>query len=194
MDQLVEHLDLATLEGGLDHVRRAPADHGTLELIVRRPAVDAREQLDEGTLDLTAGLVGDTWSSRPSKSTPDGSPDPVAQLTVMNVRAAALVAVKPERRELAGDQLFVDLDLSLDNLPPGTRLSLGSAVIEVSAKPHTGCAKFQARFGNDALRLVNSPDGRALRLRGLNARVVTPGTVRRGDTVRKLPNKYAATA
>jgi hypothetical protein len=181
-----QHLAFDLLEAGLDHVRAAPADAGRVELIVRRPAVDVREALDEGSLDLTEGLVGDTWGARPNKSTPDGRPDPLAQLTVMNARAAALVAVTPERWVLAGDQLFVDLDLSIDNLPPGTRLALGDAIIEVSPTPHTGCAKFHARFGIDALRLVNSPQGRALRLRGLNARVVVPGTVRRGDTVRKV--------
>jgi len=188
VEQLVEHLSLADLEAGLDRVREAPADLGTLEMIVRRPAVDAREQLDEDHLDLAEGLAGDTWRPRGNRHTPDGSADPQAQLTVMNVRAAALVAVDPARRELAGDQLYVDLDISVANLPAGTRLALGDAVIEVSEKPHLGCAKFQARFGNDALRLVNSPVGRELRLRGLNARVVVPGTIRRGDSVRKLPS------
>ena len=103
------------------------------------------------------------------------------------MRLAELVAGGAERIPLAGDQLYLDLDVSVANLPAGSRLAIGDqAVIEVSATPHTGCSKFQARFGNDALRFVNSPVGRALRLRGLNARVVTPGTVRRGDTVRKL--------
>jgi hypothetical protein len=186
MDQIAEHLDIAALEAGMAHVRSAPAERGVLELIVRRPAVDEREELDEAVLDLTVGLVGDTWSQRPSKSTPDGSPDPVAQLTVMNVRMAALVAGSAERRQLAGDQLFVDLELSEANLPPGTRLAIGDAVIEMSAKPHTGCAKFTARFGLEATRFINSPEGRALRLRGANARVVVPGAIRRGDQVHKL--------
>src|SRR5579864_3339669 len=144
-------------------------------MIIRRPAVDQREELDEAVLDLSAGLVGDTWSQRPSRATPDGSPDPAAQLTVMNVRMAALVAGIPERRQLAGDQLFVDLDLSEANLPAGARLAIGEAVIEMSSKPHTGCSKFSGRFGLDALRFVNSPEGRELRMRGANARVVVPG-------------------
>lgn len=187
MEQLVEHLSLAQLEAGLDHVRAAPADLGTLEMIVRRPAVDGREQLEEGYLDLDEGLRGDTWRPRGNRHTPDGSADPQAQITVTNVRATDLVAVDPARRELAGDQLYLDLDISMANLPAGTRLAVGGeAVLEISEKPHTGCAKFQARFGNDALRFVNSPVGRELRLRGLNARVVVPGTIRRGDTVRKL--------
>jgi len=186
VDQIAEYLDLAALEAGLAHVRAAPADRGVLELIVRRPAIDEREELDEAVLDLATGLVGDTWPQRPSKSMPDGSPDPAAQLTVMNVRMAALVAGSPERRRLAGDQLFVDLDLSIANLPAGARLAIGDAVIELSAKPHTGCAKFTARFGLEATRFINSPEGRELRLRGANARVLVPGAIRRGDEVRKL--------
>ena len=130
--------------------------------------------------------MGDTWRTRGSSRTPDGSAHPEMQLNVINARLSSLVAVDPDRRALAGDQLHLDLDLSQANLPPGTRLALGSAVIEVTGIPHSGCAKFRARFGADALRFVNSPTGRALRLRGLNARVVVAGSVRQGDEVRKL--------
>lgn len=174
------------LHAGLDDVRRSPADAGTLELIVRRPDVDLREILDDGELDLEVGLVGDTWKVRPSTSTPDGSSNPLAQLTVMNSRAAALIAGPTERWALAGDQLFVDFDLSETGLPAGTRLAIGDAVIEITAKTHAGCAKFSARFGPEALRFVNTDPGRGLNLRGRNARVVTPGTVRLGDAVRRL--------
>ena len=180
------HRTTPELEAGLGHVRQSPADGGRLELVVRRPAVGEREELAVGELDLADGLLGDTWSTRPSRLTADGGPHPECQLNVMNSRMAALVAVDPARRSLAGDQLYVDLDLSQENLPPGTRLAIGSAVIEVTARPHTGCAKFVARFGIDAMRFVNSPTGRALRLRGLNARVVQAGTVRPGDVVRKV--------
>ena len=183
----MKHLDTAELQAGLDHIRESPPDNGVVELIVRRPAVDEREVLAVGTLDMAAGLSGDTWQVRGSKSTADGSPHPAMQLTVMNSRAALLVAREPGRRMLAGDQLYVDLDLSPANLPAGTRLAVGSAVIEVTAQPHLGCAKFAARFGEDAWRFVNSRTGRGLRLRGLNARVVAPGTVRPGDAIRKLP-------
>ena len=184
----MEHLSTAALEAGLDYVRDAPPDGGTVELIVCRPAVDERAVLAEGTLAVDAGLAGDTWLARGSTRTADGSAHPDMQLTVMNARAALLVAAQdPDRRQLAGDQLYLDLDISTANLPPGTRLGLGSAVIEVTARPHTGCVKFAARFGQDALRFVNSRAGRALRLRGLNARIVVSGTVRTGDVVRKLP-------
>ncbi len=183
----MEHLSLAELEAGLDHVREAPADSGTLELIVRRPGEDEREVLAEGTLDGDTGPIGDNWKARGSTSTPDGSAHPDAQITMMNARAALLVAREPGRRPLAGDQLYADLDISVANLPPGTRLALGSAVIEVTGKPHLGCAKFLARFGRDALKFVNSRTGRELRLRGLNARIVVPGTIRAGDVIRKLP-------
>jgi len=157
-----------------------------VELIVRRPAENEREVLEEGTLDLADGLVGDMWRVRGSRSTPDGSANPLAQLTLQNARLAMLVAGPRERWPLAGDQLYVDLDLSVENLPPGTRLAVGSAVIEITPHPHTGCAKFSARFGSDALRFVNSQAGRMLRLRGVNTRVVEDGVVRRGDPIRKV--------
>jgi len=170
----------AELEAGLDEIRRAPADNGILELIVRRPAEGERETPAEGTLDTSVGLVGDRWS------TSGGATNPDTQLTLINVRLLALIEPERERWPLAGDQLCVDLDLSEDNLPPGTRLAVGEAEIEVTAEPHTGCAKFSARFGSDALRFVNSPDGRSLHLRGVNARVITAGAVRAGDVIRKL--------
>jgi hypothetical protein len=182
----MKHRSFDALLAGLDVVRRAPADDGRLELIVRRPAVDVREVLSEGVLDLTEGLVGDTWRIRGSSRTHDGSAHPEMQLNVMNARAAALLAVDPERRPLAGDQLYLDLDLSGENLPPGTCLEMGSAVIEITNQPHTGCAKFAQRFGREALRFVNSPVGRQLNLRGVNARVVVAGPVEVGDVVRKV--------
>jgi len=175
------------LAAGLDHVRDSPTDHGTLELIVCRPDVDVREVLDEGQLDLVHGLTGDNWHTRGSSSTPDGSSHPEAQLALMNARAAALVAGPAERWAIAGDQLYVDLDLSEHALPAGTRLRIGDAVIEVTAKPHRGCAKFAARFGREALRFVNTGDGRSLNLRGRHARVLVAGTIRRGDRVDRLP-------
>jgi hypothetical protein len=182
----ITHLTTEQLLAGLDEIERSPRLEGVLALIVRRPAVDAREVLEEGQLDLVEGLVGDTWSRRGSSRSVDGRAHPAMQLNVMNVRAAALVAQHPERWALAGDQLYVDLDLSGENLPPGTRLGIGTAVIQVSVEPHTGCHKFVDRFGLDAMKFVNSPVGRRLNLRGINARVVQPGTIRVGDMVRRL--------
>ncbi|HZN71812.1 MAG TPA: MOSC domain-containing protein [Micromonosporaceae bacterium] len=172
------HLDLSALEAGLDEIRRAPIDDGKLELIVRRPTVDEREVLDEGHLDPADGLVGDDWINRGA--------DPERQITVANARAVALVAQSRDRWALAGDQLYVDFDLSDENTPPGTRLEVGSAILEVTEPPHRGCKKYAARFGLDALRFVNSEVGYALNLRGVNARVVQPGVVRPGDVVKKL--------
>ncbi len=183
----MKHLSLEELEAGLAEIAGAPKDEGVLELIVRRPEVDAREELAEGRLDLIDGLEGDSWKRRSSSRTPDGSPHPGMQLNVMSARVAALVAQHRDRWALAGDQLYVDLDISAANLPPGTRLAIGSAVIEVTEEPHTGCAKFVSRFGLDAMKFVNSTIGRQLRLRGLNARVVDPGVIRVGDVVRKIP-------
>jgi hypothetical protein len=182
----VTHLTFDELRAGLDHVRDAPRDEGTLQMIVRRPNVNAREVLDAGELSLTDGLVGDTWRVRGSSRSRDGKAHPEMQLNIMGVRAVALVAQTKDRWPLAGDQLFVDLDLSATNLPPGTRLSIGTAIVEVTTEPHLGCRKFVDRFGLDAMKFVNSPVGRALNLRGINARVVQPGVVRAGDAVRKV--------
>ncbi len=178
------HATPAELEAGLDTVREAPTDRGRLELVVVRPEVGEREVLDEATLDLDDGVVGDRWRDAGRSG---GRPANVnAQVTLMSARAAALVAGDRERWPLAGDQLYVDLDLSGENLPPGTRLGIGSAVLEVTDEPHTGCKKFTERFGLDAMVFVNSPEGRALNLRGINTRVVEAGTVRVGDDVTKL--------
>jgi len=183
---VARHLTAAELEAGLDAIRASPREAGVLEMIVRRPAVGVREILEEGELDLARGLVGDTWHTRGSRRTSDGSPHPDMQLNIMGSRTAALVAQRKDRWALAGDQLFVDLDLSEKNVPAGTRLAVGSAVLEVTAQPHTGCQKFVERFGREAMMLVNSPIGRELHLRGINARVVQPGVIRVGDVVRKI--------
>jgi hypothetical protein len=182
----VHHRTADELESYLDHLRRAPKDFGTLELLVRRPAVDQREVLAKGRLDADHGLVGDTWRFRGSKRTPDGLAHPDMQLNVMSHRMVEFLAIDPDRRALAGDQLYPDLDLSGANLPVGSRLVIGEAVIEVTDQPHRGCDKFMARFGEAALRFVNSRVGREMRLRGLNARVVVGGVVRPGDAVAKL--------
>lgn len=179
------HRTTEVLEEGLAAVEAAPADAGELAMIVRRPAAEEREVLDEARLDAEEGLVGDDWVARGSRHTDDGRSEVDRQLTLMNARAAALVAGPRERWPLAGDQLYVDFDLSEGNAPAGTRLSIGPAVVEITPPPHNGCAKFARRFGRDAVRFVNSPAGKALHLRGVNARVVVPGTVRSGDAVVK---------
>ena len=170
-------------ETRLAEVQAAPADLGRVELIVRRPAPEQREVLAEADLDLERGLVGDHWAVRDRANTPVYLD---AQLTVISTRVLAVIEPDESRWPLAGDQLYVDLDLSEANLPAGTRLAVGTSVIEISETPHTGCAKFSSRFGSDALRWINSPIGRAHRMRGLNARIVEPGTVRTGDAIRKV--------
>lgn len=182
----MEHVTASALAAGIDAIRRSPADHGRVELIVRRPVPAEREELTASTLDTEVGLVGDSWPRRPRRGAGDGKADPDRQLAIMNSRVAALVAVTPARWALAGDQLYVDLDLSAENLPAGTGLTVGSAVLEVTSQPHLGCQKFSRRFGPAASRWVNSDIGRELRLRGVYARVVTGGAVEVGDTVRKL--------
>jgi len=181
-----KHLTMAELEAGLDEIRRSPKDEGTLQMIVCRPRVNEREVLVEGELNPLEGLVGDGWMARSSSRTADGSAHPEMQLNVMNSRVIALVARSRDRWPLAGDQLYLDLDLSKDNLPAGTRLALGPAVIEVTAQPHTGCKKFVERFGVEAMKFVNSEIGRQLCLRGINAKVVEPGVIRIGQKAKKL--------
>lgn len=185
MDTAV-HLSITELEAGMEHIRQSPREDGVVKLIVRRPNVDERELVDQADFSLSDGLVGDNWKQRGSSSTPDHSAHPEAQVTVMNARAAALMAQSDERWPLAGDQLYVDFDLSDDNIPAGTHIQLGSVVLEVSEKPHTGCNKFSARFGIEALKFVNSPEGKHLHLRGINTKVIQAGTIRLGDVVKKL--------
>lgn len=182
----VKHLTLAEMEAGLEVIRQAPKNVGVLKLISRRPNTEEREVLEEGELDPAHGLIGDNWKARGSRSTPDGSANPEMQLNMMNARVIELLAVSKDRWALAGDQLFVDFDLSEANIPPGTRLAIGSAIIEVTAPPHLGCKKFSARFGPDAMKFVNSSEGKELHLRGVNAKVVQPAVIRTGDSVKKL--------
>ena len=181
----MEYLSRERLEAGLGLVRESPRDGGRVVLIVRRPAVGQRDTPAAAVLDPAAGLDGDNWLVRGSSRTPDGSADPDRQITVMNARIAGLVAGGTERMPLCGDQLYVDLDLSVDNLPPGSMLAVGQAVLRVSEAPHLGCAKFVERFGGEAMRFVNSRLGRRLRMRGMNARIVVPGLVRVGDLAAK---------
>ena len=180
------HLTRAELEAALDDIRSAPGDHGVLDLIVRRPTIGQREVVEEAELDPVVGLVGDSWARRGSRRSADGGPHPEMQLNIMSSRVVALVAQEKTRWPLAGDQLFVDMDLSAVNLPPGTRLTLGSAVIEVTAEPHTGCGKFVERFGVDAMKFVNADEHGDLRLRGINAKVVRAGAIRIGDRLSKM--------
>ena len=181
----IKHLNTEELEAGLENIRQSPKDNGSLELIVRRPQTEAREVLSEGKLDLIAGLEGDNWKTRGSSSTPDKSAHPEMQINIMNSRVIALLAQKKERWQLAGDQLFIDMDLSAENLPVGTKLSIGEATLEISPLPHSGCKKFTERFGLEAMKFVNSTLGKELHLRGVNAKVIQSGAIRVGDSVKK---------
>lgn len=180
------HLGSEALEAGLERIQDSPKDLGAVEMIVRRPDTDQRETLQRADLDVSEGLIGDNWQHRGSSRTADGSAHPEMQLNIMNARVIDLVAGSRDRWSLAGDQIYVDLDLSKENLPAGTRLQLGTAIIEVTAIPHTGCKKFVERFGLEAMKFVNSGLGKTLCLRGINARVVQSGTFEVGDIVRKL--------
>jgi MOSC domain-containing protein YiiM len=179
------HLSLKELQDGLAEVLRSPKDRGVLKAIVIRPATDARVSLPQCELSPKGGVHGDNWARGCWMSLPDGRPHPDVQVTIMNARTIALIARDEARWPLAGDNLFADLDLSAENLPPGTRLSVGSALLEITAVPHKGCRKFAARYGVDATRFVNSKDGLRLHLRGIYARIVERGVVAVGDMVEK---------
>jgi MOSC domain-containing protein YiiM len=172
------HLTKQELEAGLALILQSPRNEGRVEMIVCRPGVGERQVLEAAELTVDEGLAGDSWKHRLH-------PDPDMQINIMNSRAIALLALARERWPLAGDQLYLDMDLSAANLPPGTRLAMGSAVIEITAIPHNGCGKFSSRFGVEATRFVNSSLGKDLHLRGLNARVVKAGKIRTGDLARK---------
>ncbi len=182
----MQHLTAEQLQAGLAHILAAPSDQGVVEMVIRRPTTGEREILDEAELSTAEGVVGDNWSTRGSSLTADGGPHPEMQLNVMNCRVTDLVARSRDRWALAGDQLYVDFDITESNTPAGTRLAIGTAVIEVTAQPHRGCAKFTQRFGLDAHRFVNDPEHRELHLRGINAKVVQPGVIRPGDPIVKL--------
>ena len=186
MQAEIKHLATPDLEAGLEQIRNSPKNQSVLDMIVSRPEEDAREIMELADLDVVVGLVGDTWQDRPSARSGDGKAHPDMQITLMNSRVADLVAQSKERWPLSGDQLFADLDLSKTNVPPGTRISVGKAVLEATDQPHTGCKKFASRFGVDALKFISSPTTEVLQLRGINLKVVEGGEIKPGDIVKKL--------
>ena len=181
-----KHLTTNELEAGLDAIYQSPKDNGLLEMIVCRPKVEEREVLAEGRMNVTEGLEGDNWKARGSANTPDKSAHPEMQINIMNSRVIQLLAQEKDRWQLAGDQLFIDMDLSAENMPAGTKLFIGEAILEVTPVPHSGCKKFTARFGLEAMKFVNSPLGKELHLRGINAKVVQAGIIRTGDVAKKI--------
>ncbi|MGD8310568.1 MAG: hypothetical protein PVG98_14120 [Chromatiales bacterium] len=180
------HLTLDELNAGLPEILASPKDHGTLRAIVVRPARGERRDLESCEISLAGGTHGDHWAKGCWKSTEDGSPHPDVQICIMNARCIQLIAQERDNWPPAGDNLFIDMDLTPDNTPPGTRLAIGTAVIEITDTPHNGCADFIRRCGRDACVFVNTGEGKRLRLRGIYARVVQDGRVAAGDRVRKL--------
>ncbi len=182
----IKHLTKEELEAGLDEIQKSPLNNGILEMIVCRPKKNAREILETGELDTEVGLIGDNWKTRGSWATKDKKAHPEMQINIMNSRAISLIAVEKERWQLAGDQLFVDMNLSDENLPCGSKLKIGDAILEVTAVPHNGCVKFTKRFGVEATRFANSKIGKQLHLRGINAKVIKAGRISVGDAVTKI--------
>ena len=170
------HLELRALLTGLRALPAAGADRGHVALIVRRLADGSRETPESVRLCSEEGVPGDDWSRRPPRN-------PEAQLAVMRLGVAELIA-NGQPLTLFGDNLIVDLDLSAANLPTGSRLRVGAALVEVTPKPHNGCRKFRARFGDGALRLVSIRELRHRNLRGVYLRVIEGGDVAVGDEIR----------
>ncbi len=182
----IKHLTRDELNAGLPEILTAPKDDGRIEMIVARPNQGARLERDEATLTLAGGVEGDHWAKGCWLSTNDGKPHPDVQICIMNARVIDLVAAGDRSRwALAGDNLFIDMDLSPENLPVGQRLQLGTAEIEITAVPHAGCDSFIERYGRDACVFVNVGPGKANRLRGVYGRVVKDGIVRVGDRMTK---------
>ncbi|HBH07471.1 MAG TPA: MOSC domain-containing protein [Flavobacteriales bacterium] len=178
---------LESLIGELDYILQSPSRKGSLELITVRPKENERLELKEGHITKSDGVEGDNWKFRKSRHTPDGSPDPETQINIMNARVIDSITSRQDEWKKAGDQLFVNFDITEKNLPAGSQFKIGNEVVlEVSAQPHTGCGKFKDRFGPDALKFVNHKDYKELRLRGINAFVIQEGTVRPGDEINKI--------
>lgn len=183
---MASHLTRDELQAGLPHILASPQDDGLLEAIVIRPEHGVRQELQSCEISLAGGTHGDHWAKGCSKTTENGKPHPDVQICIMNSRCIAHIAQARERWALAGDNLFMDLDLSPENLPVGQRLRIGTAVIEITDTVHAGCASFAERYGQSAVVFVNARKGSALRLRGVYARVVVDGLVSAGDRVAKV--------
>ena len=172
------HRPFAELEASLSALAELPKDSGRLALIVRRPADGVRETPQTVRLTPEEGVPGDSWGRSPSRKLD-------AQIAVMRRDVAELIA-NGQPLTLFGDSLFVDFDISTPNLPTGSRLRVGEAVVEVTPMPHNGCAKFKGRFGQDALVFVNAKPTRHLNLRGIYWKVVEPGEVSVGAEIRVI--------
>lgn len=191
---MAKHLSREELMAGLPHILAAPKDEGALKAIMVRPQSEARQDVDSIHVSLAGGVEGDHWAKGCWMSTEDGKPHPDVQICIMNARCIDLIAGGRDNWAPAGDNLFIDMDLTPDNLPPGTRIAVGAAVLEITATPHNGCAKFIERYGRDACVFVNTGEGKRYRLRGIYGRVIQDGRVSVGDTVTKLRQAQTSAA
>ncbi len=176
------HLPMEDLLKRLAALPRAPRDRGEIAALFARPGSNERTPIEKANLTAAGGMPGDRWS-RPREGKPDPRPDKM--LATMQAGVARMIA-NGQPLGLFGDNLYLDLDLSAANLPAGTRLRAGGAVLEVTPEPHNGCLKFKARVGADALRLVSRKEDRHRNLRGIYLKVIEDGLVAAGDPVEVL--------
>lgn len=181
-----EFFSLNSLNDSFSDILDSPITNGTIELIVCRPKTNARKILTEAELTIEEGLVGDCWKNKRNFMRKDGLPDVEVQLTLMNSRCINAIAGSKEFWPLAGDQLFVDLNLCKTVLQPKQQLKINDAIIEITDVPHLGCSKFSKRFGSDALKFVNSKNGKLHNLRGVNAKIIQPGVIKTGAIIERI--------
>lgn len=183
---MTRHKTMEELKAGLPEILKSPQDNGEVKAVVVRPGSCERNMVPSCDVSLEGGVLGDHWAKGCWKTTDDGEPHPDVQICIMNSRCIELIAGDQSNWAPAGDNLFVDMDLSPENLPPGQRVAVGSAIIEITDTPHKGCQKFIDRYGRDACVFVNLGDGDKYKLRGIYARTFEAGTISVGDTFRKL--------
>ncbi|MEM6942438.1 MAG: MOSC domain-containing protein [Pseudomonadota bacterium] len=182
----LHHRTRAELEAALPLILAAPKDGGRLDMIVSRPAPGERTLPQRARLTAEGGVEGDHWAKGCWLSLDDGTPHPDVQICLMMSRMIRAIAGEEAHWPPAGDNLFIDMDLTPANTPPGTRLALGSVEMVVTPEPHNGCEAFIERFGREACVFVNTGPGKTHRLRGIYCRVTKDGDISVGDSLRKI--------
>ena len=190
---MVNHVSFAECEQALDHINRAPLDEAEIDCLCARPDFGTRAFPDKLILTVDHGILGERWTHSPWLTLPNGDPDPRIQVSILSKRVMDLCWRDRERVIHPGDPFVVDMNLGEANMPVGTRLAIGTAIVEVSDKFNTACVKWRDRYGQDSLHWMNLARNRPYRLRGILCRIVQDGEVKLGDRLAKLPNSAEPT-